>query len=1081
MRCAKCGTDSPDRTKFCPECGAPLRRADASPAGERRQVTVFFSDLVNSTRLSEALDPEQLHELYAEYQTICNEVARRYEGHIAHYLGDGVVAFFGYPTAHEDDAIRAVRSGLEIIQSLERVKVDGERLHLRVAIHTGLVVVGEVGGSDLGEQMVSGEVPNVAARLQAEAEPDTVVISDATRRLVEGHFILEDRGELMLKGISRPVQVFRVVGSGEPQSRFEARAAGGLTPLAGRERETELIHTLWSRAAAGEGQALLLRGEAGIGKSRLLGVAREAASSAGPHELFLAQCSPYHTDSELHPITAMLKRCIAGAGDASPSITLPGLEEFLTARGVALPDAVPLLANLLSVSTEGRYPPLALPPVQRWQRTVQALAGVLLGPPGASPVLLLIEDLHWADPSTLELVAALVERRRGSRVLLAITTREGEATPPSIRAGCVVHQVEALPLSDARALVSGVTGKRLPDGVAREIVQRTGGVPLFVEAVTRTIIESGALVELEDHFELLGPLPPGLIPATVHDSLMARIDRLGPARTVAQLASVIGRDFSFELLRTVCESPEDELRGALEQMVDLDLVSVEGQAPSSTYTFKHALLQDAAYDSLLKKKRQEFHGRIADVLLGRFRAIAEGSPDLLARHFEGAGRVPEAMERWIAAGLQAQHRHAERECVAYLRNALRLMEGLPEGDPQRIASEMGVQLALGPALMATQGWAARDVEIACKRARELCERTGNYQGLVAALWGLWTVLFVRAELERALEAANSVMHMAVAANNPILRVAAHHAVGFTQYFMGNYPAAREQAEAALELFDLEQERQLVELFQISSTVCCLSFLSQGLRRMGYVDQADHRHQELGQLLGRLANPAASIIALGIGMYHDVDRRDVDTIMEKANRGYDMATEAGFDLWGYGMLVYRGWARNLKGDVEGGLAELVAGYTGYLETGARLSQTAQLVMLAEALWRAGEKDAALEALGDGLRYAEELGERYYVPELHRVRAEFLLSLGDRDAAEQDLRRAVEIARGQQARLLELRSALVLARTLRDSGRSEEAREFLAPLYALFTEGFDSRELVEAHALLAALAAGDVQVSAAHGPG
>ncbi|HJT87694.1 MAG TPA: adenylate/guanylate cyclase domain-containing protein, partial [Bryobacteraceae bacterium] len=654
MRCPGCGTENSPRVKFCSECGSsmgvPCPRcayrnardaalcggcgsslaASAAPSAERRQLTVFFADLAGSTALAERLDPEDLRDIFARYQALCAETLKRYEGHVAQYLGDGVLAYFGYPTAHEDDAARAVRSGLDILARAGTIGAGEDRLHVRIGVHTGLVVVGDVGSDVSREQLALGEAPNIAARLQSEALRDTMVISDHTRKLLAGQFDVEDLGSRTLKGLSRPMQIFRVVGRSGAKSRFGAMAASrGLTPFVGRERETEMIRAAWAETIQGRGRTLLLRGEAGMGKSRLLQIAGETAAPQ-LHEVFEAECSPYQVNSPLFPIMEMIARRLGLEPEMSAANRLDLLEQFVAGRGVRVEEATSALAALLSVPTMERYPEVDVPPAKRLQWTIGIVAKLLLHSVGGSPVLLLIEDLHWADPSTLDLLQEIAAQQPALPVLMVCTTRP-EFTPAWLnQPHCREIRVQGLPPQDTRALVSRVAGnKPLPLLILEEVTARTAGIPLFAEAVTRTVMASGILRELDDRYELTGPLPPGLIPATVQDSLMARIDRLGADRPVAQLAATIGRESSFELLQAVLGRSTPSLQAALGQMVELGLVSESGTPPAATYTFKHALIQDAAYESLLRKTRQEFHGKIAEALLQRFPEMAETKPELL--------------------------------------------------------------------------------------------------------------------------------------------------------------------------------------------------------------------------------------------------------------------------------------------------------------------------------------------------------------------------------------------------------------------------------------------------------------------
>ncbi|MGB6742505.1 MAG: adenylate/guanylate cyclase domain-containing protein, partial [Terracidiphilus sp.] len=863
MQCPGCGTENSARVKFCSECGAPMgipcpqcayrnpRDAEKcggcgrsllstqTPTAERRHLTVFFADIAGSTTLAEKLDPEDLRELYARYQADCAEVVQRYEGHVAQYLGDGVLAYFGYPAAHEDDAARAVRAGLEILARIAAAGAGENRPQVRIGIHTGLVVVGDVGAHGRREQLALGEAPNIAARLQSEALPATMVISDATRELLGGQFALEDLGSKTLKGLSRPMQIFRVLGKSRTTSRFQAMTtAHGLTSFVGRDSELESIRAAWAEAAGGRGCTLLLRGEAGIGKSRLLEAAAQLAANR-LHEVFEAQCSPYQLNSPLFPIVEMIERRVGIEDGMSGAGKLDLLEQFAAGRSVPLEQAASALAGLFSVPTLERYPEIEMPPAKRLQWMTRVVADLLLHSVGGSPVLLLMEDLHWADPSTLDLLGEIVERQSDLPVLMVCTARPEFSAAWLNHPRCREVSVAALPPEDTRALVARVVGRKpLPPALLEELVARTGGIPLFVEAVTRTVIDAGILRELEDRYELTGPLPPGLIPATVQDSLMGRIDRLGADRVVAQLAATIGRECSFELLQTVLGKSAESLIAALIRLVELEIVLENGAPPGSTYTFRHALIQDAAYGSLLRTTRQEFHDKIAGALIHRFPDMAETKPEMLARHFEGAQRTAEAIAGWMKAGQQAQQRSALRECAAYLQKAISLLETLPADDPARLRSEMEAQLALSTALMATIGWGSREAEAACVRARNLCEKLGNGPGLVGSLWGLWTVYFLRGTLVPSLEAANQVLQAALASGDPGLEIVARQGMGYSSYFMADFPAAREHAGKAIALYNPERERGLAIAFQLPLTFACANFLSASSWFMGYPEQAE---------------------------------------------------------------------------------------------------------------------------------------------------------------------------------------------------------------------------------------------------
>ncbi|HTW82369.1 MAG TPA: adenylate/guanylate cyclase domain-containing protein [Terracidiphilus sp.] len=1089
MKCSICGTVNSARVKFCSECGSPIgipcpscgfrnaqdaaacggcgRSFDSAyvPLSERRQLTVFFSDMVGSTTLAESLDPEDLQEIYARYQAICGEAIRQYDGYLAQYLGDGVLAYFGYPAAHEDDAGRAVRAALEILRKASSIETGSDRPRLRIGIHTGLVVVGNVGSGERSEQLALGEAPNIAARLQSEAQPDTIVISDATRNLLAGQFALDDLGSRTLKGISRPMQIFRVLGESGAVSRFHAmKSAQGLTPFVGREREVKAIRAAWAEAATGHGRILLLRGEAGMGKSRLLETTGQIAASQ-LHEVFQAQCSPYRMNSPLHPIVEIVERRL-GLEDGMPANNkLDLIEQFTAGRGVTVEVAAAALAELLSVPTLGRYPEIDLPPARRLQLTIRVMADLLLHSVSGAPVLLLIEDLHWADPSTHDLLGEMVGRLADLPVLMVCTTRPNFSAAWIGHPQCSEIGVEALSTDDTRALVARIAGpKQLPLALVHEVAARTGGIPLFTEAVTRTVMSSGVLRELEDRFELTGPLPSGLIPATVQDSLMARIDRLGADRPVAQLAATIGRESSFELIQAVLRTPAASLTAALHRMVELELVSEEGTPPAATYTFRHALIQDAAYESLLRKTRQEFHGKIAEALVRQYPEIAETKPELLARHHEGAGRIAEATEGWVKAGRQARQRLALRECEAHLRKAISLLATLPEDDVQRMQTEMEVQLSLGQALTETYGWASRDLETAFQRARDLCIRLNNPIGLFFALNGLSAVHLLRGELRKALETAKPVHEMAEVSGVPVQIISACSLNMYPAWYMADYRSGLRYAEQGLALYTPEREREIMGLIHLPCSFACAQTRAGCLWTLGYPDKAARQEQEGQAMIEALNIGAATTLALGYYLHWHFLLRDPAAVDAIADQAYQRAADEGFLFWSSQARVFRGWAQAMRGDTDAGIADIKAALEIYSLSGARNNGNIFFEMLAEALRKAGRLEEALQALSEGLDHVAKTEERVQEPELHRLQGEILLQMGDMVEGEASLRRAVEVARQHEAKMFEARAAVPLARLLRSSGRIPQMLELLRPLDEWFQEGRNTPELMEIRVLL-----------------
>jgi class 3 adenylate cyclase len=714
------------------------RSADA----ERRQLTVLFCDLEDSTVLASQLDPEDWREVVRAYQDTCAKVIARFAGHIAQYLGAGLLVYFGYPWAHEDDAQRAVRAGLGIVEAMgqlnTRLKQDrGVELAVRLGIHTGLVVVGEVGGGARQEQLALGETPNLAARLQGIAAPNTVVISTATLQLLGGFFVCLSLGTPALKGLAQPVEVYRVLYESTARSRLEAAGSTGLTPLVGREQEVGLLIERWAQVKDGMGQVILLSGEAGIGKSRLVQVLTEHVAAEPQAWLTPCQCSPYYQNTALYPMIELLERvALRFDREESPQQKLRKLEGFLVQYGLPLTEAVPLFAALLSLPLGTDYVPLTVSAEQQKQKTLHALLTVMLRIAAQQPVLFVMEDLHWVDPTTMEFLTLLVDQGPTARILALWTFRSDFSPPWTGRSHLTQVMLPRLPRQQATEMTDRVAhGKALPAEVMEQVVAKTDGVPLFVEELTKMVLESGLLQVREDRYELTGPLPPLAIPATLHDSLMARLDRLAAVKSLAQLGAMLGREFSYALLHAVSAWDEETLQRGLHQLVAAELLYQRGLPPQATYVFKHALIQDTAYQSLLRSTRQQQHQRIAQVLEARFPEVIETQPELLAQHYTEAGLIAQAIPYWQRAGEHAVERSAHVEAVGHFTKGLALLKTLPD-PPQHAQQELTLQIALGAPLMALHGLSASEVGRAYARARELCQQIRETPELVPVLVGL---------------------------------------------------------------------------------------------------------------------------------------------------------------------------------------------------------------------------------------------------------------------------------------------------------------------------------------------------------
>jgi class 3 adenylate cyclase len=676
---------------------------------ERRQVTVMFSDLVGSTALSARMDPEDLREVISAYQTCVAKTVQRFGGFVAKYMGDGVLIYFGYPQAHEDDAERAVRAGLELVAAVGALKTHAP-LQTRVGIATGLVVVGDLIGSGASqEQAIVGETPNLAARLQGIAEPDSVVIGESTRKLVGNLFELDDLGSKELKGIAGAVRAWAALRPASIEGRFEAFHATSLTELVGRVEELEMLARRWLKAKTGEGQVVLLYGEAGIGKSRLTAALLERLATE-PHTRLRYFCSPQHTDSAFYPIISQMERAAAFTHDDTAQAKLDKLDALL-AQSFAPQEDAALFGEMLSLPNDGRYPALELPPQLRRQKTLEALTKQIRALSQANPVLMVFEDVHWADPTTMEALSRTIEEIRSVSTLLIVTCRP-EFEPPWIERPHVTSlTLSRLGESEIAALIDGVTGNApLPANIRDGIIERTDGIPLFVEEMTKAVMEAGTAKALEQAVAAI-PASSVAVPASLHASLMARLDRLGSAKEVAQIGSVIGREFSHSLLEEVAAKPEAEIQSALDRLVEAGLLISQGILPHAAYLFKHALVQDAAYGTLLREPRRALHARIADVLEDRFAEIAEAQPELLGRHYTEAGLIEKATAFWGKAGQRSLERSALLEAVAQLTRALDQLAALPS-TPALRREQIGLQVAVITPLLHVKGYASPEAKAA---------------------------------------------------------------------------------------------------------------------------------------------------------------------------------------------------------------------------------------------------------------------------------------------------------------------------------------------------------------------------------
>jgi class 3 adenylate cyclase/predicted ATPase len=1039
------------------------RSRTAHAGAERRHLTVMFCDLVGSTALASRLDPEDLREVIGAYQSCVAEAVNPYDGFVAKYMGDGVLIYFGYPRAHEDDAERAVRAGLRVIDAIRQLDVQRVKLQGRVGIATGLVVVGDlIGSGEAQERGVVGETPNLAARMQEQAPPSGVMIAEGTRRLLGDLFELCDLGGVAVKGFDTLVPVWQVLGPSGVESRFEALRAGGLTPLVGRDEELRLLLYRWARAKAGEGQVVLISGEPGLGKSHVTAALHERCQGE-PHFRQRYFCSPYRQDSALYPIIDQMARAARFAPVDPPASKLEKLEVLL-ARGSPSDEDIALIADLLSLPSPERYPLPNLSPQRKKQRTLEALMGRLKSLARRRPVIVIFEDAQWVDPTSRELLDLCVEQVRTLPVLLIMTFRPEFQPAWTGQPHVTTLVLNRLDRNDRIALIEQIVGgKELPGEVVDQIVERTDGVPLFVEELTKSVLESGLLREEEGRYVLDGPLPLLAIPTSLHASLMARLDRLAPVRQVAQIGAAFGRWFRYRSLRAVAGLPEDELQASLARLVASELVFQNGTPPDAIYTFKHALVQDAAYTSLLRATRRELHGRIAEALETLSPELIDSQPELFARHYIEAGLVKKSVFYLSKAGHKSVARAAIVEAAAHFQKGLDQLALLPNG-PQRQRQELEFCSALSAALRAAKGQGAPETGHAYARARELWEGLGSPSEFLQIPYGQSRYYAHRGELDLAQRLDEDLLHLSRQRNDVAGLVLGHLSSGINLMFSGGFAASRSHLEKALALYDPISQRALVRQAGVHPHVFAQAYLANTLFCLGFPDQALARSNANIPEGRRLAHPPSLAGGLAIGMRLLALVGDAPALDGWVNQLLMVATEQGFPHWLAQAEIYRGWLIVKNGDVTEGMSLLRSGSTAYRASGVELLIPHYVDLLAGVCEMSGQVEEALALLDNALQIVKRTGERWLAAELNRHKGQLLARKGHFEAAEELYRNALNIAQQQEAKLWELRTAANLARLHRDQGRRAEARDLLAPIYGWFTEGFDTPDLREARSLL-----------------
>jgi class 3 adenylate cyclase/predicted ATPase len=1038
----------------------------ATDKAERRQLTIMFCDLVASTELSQKLDPEALRELMGAYQKTCGQVIEEYDGHIAQYLGDGLMVYFGWPRAHEDDAERAIRAGLDIVEAVKQVPAP-EPLRVRVGISTGPVVVGEAAGGDASlSKLAVGETPNVAARIQGLAEPDQIIIGPDTRNLVGGTFNLSDFGEHTVKGIIEPIRTWHVTGIAESEGRFDARrSSGGLTPLIGRDLELGLLMDRWAQAQEGEGQVVLLSGEPGIGKSRILSALRERLESEGVQTLRL-QCSPYYVNRAFWPNIDNVERALRFDRDESAESKLDKLESLIVGQYERPFADVRFIAAMLSIPCEDRYGPVSMTPQKFKDETARILVDLTEAAARKQPSMLLFEDAQWSDPTTLEAVDLLIDRVRTIPLLVVLTHR------PEFQKRWGDHgHVSALDLSkltraQSSAIVSNLTGnKPLPGNLLEQILAKTDGVPLFVEELTKSILESGELKDAGKHYEYAGNTRSVTIPATLRDSLMARLDRFAPVKEIAQIGAAIGREFSYELISAIAPLPRDQLDEALTQLTDSGLAFRRGTPPEAVYMFKHALVQEAAYDSLLNVRRQELHGKIAKILEERYPQTKDTEPEVLAHHLSAAGRIEAAVPLWQKAGELALKRMALTEAISHLEKGLAIVDAISDAGA-RTRLEIALNFQLGAALVAARGF-IEPAQVALERALALSEEIGSADDQLKAAFGLWQLHNVRGEFTEAHKLANRLLDLADLHREEHYYIQGHHAAWTTNIRQGNLTTAHEHASRGREIYHPQRHREHKFIYGGHDPgVCSRSLGGVTLWLLGFPDQARQIAQDAVELARSLAHPMSLAQALTMGSWVAHMLRDLDTAKTYAAEAVSISSELGLAMFFGRAQLINGWATAVDDEPEVGLRIMHEGIATCRKTQAAFGIPFSMTLMAGILLENGLAEEAAQIIDEAVHESEELGEYWWYPESLRCQGIVMRATGAADDTETEaaFSRAMAAARESQAKSLELRAATSLAHLWKDQGKAMQARDLLTPIYKGFTEGLDTKDLKDAKSLL-----------------
>ena len=1030
----------------------------ASMAGERRQLTVMFCDMVGFTEMAATVDPEVLQEVIRTYENTCAGCISRFEGYLFQRVGDGIVAFFGFPLAHEDEAGRAIRAGFDIIKSFSRLEVpDVGFLRVRIGIATGVVVVSDAG------QRAAGESMNLAARLQAIAETGTIVVSERVRQLAGGAFDYVDLGKKELKGIGRAQNVFKVISESDAETRFDAHHKADMVPLVGRADELELIMGRWRQSQEGEGHLVVLEGEAGIGKSRILATLRERLTSRNREPLRL-QCSPYQLNRALFPFVANFERTLKFSPEDTAESKLDRLEALIVGRYGLSAQEVQLMATLMTIPCVERYGPLNLNARRFKEETIRTLVNLTEAAARQTVSIMLFEDIHWADLTTVEVLDQLAGSIHGMPLLAVVTARPEFARRWESEPNVTWLNVSKLSREQSEVLLSRITGgKPLPAALTEQILANTDGVPLFIEELTKSLLESGALTEGVDEYEYQAGQSGITIPATLRDSLMARLDRNPRVREIAQIGAAIGRDFSYELISAVTPLNRDDLDTSLELFTESGLAFRRGAIPDATYTFKHALIQETAYESVLKRRRQELHATIGAALVEHFPDKVAREPESVALHLSAANLEEQALPYWQRAGELALQRFAMGDAIAHLQKALASVKSLP-ADPKRDLAELGIRTRLGPTIVALRSWAAPEVKEMLEPALKLARSLGHRASYLPIMHGLWVQTLVAGRLEESLARADQLHAMAIAEDDDDLLIAGYRAAMTSSYWLGDLVSACDYGDKIRKMYDPKRFEHIVKLTNSDPLTADGIYRCQYLWMLGYPEQAIAVSLESHQHAKRCQHPFDHAFALTLGaQVYDFCNKP-EQLLVHAKEGEELGRAHGLPLMSEVLAEISKGIVSLRMRLQDSVTQM-------RQVTQRLADTGQLIwgpylkaVLAEAIFRDGDPGQALSVIADAIADSEARHEFSHYAEMLRLKGWMLLETGHEDEAEQVLESSVQFARQQQSRSWELRSTMTLAGLLRNRGQASEALERLENIYNWFTEGHATHDLVQARLLI-----------------